>query len=109
MTQKSKVNAKVSVPPRSVFQQRLVGGTTTVGWVVGWLGWLVGWLMFYGRGTTLPETNSQFAPENRQMGPKRKRIVCQPSIFRGYDCFRQGMPFEILLMVQKSQTTTRDV
>ena len=36
------------------------------------------------RSTTLPETN--IAPENR---PSR-RLVFQPSIFRGYVCFREG-------------------
>ena len=40
---------------------------------------------------TLPETNSKFAPENRP-GPKRK-LVFQPSIFRGYVSFREGMFF----------------
>ena len=33
--------------------------------------------------TTLPETNSKFAPENWQ-GPKKETIVFQPSIFRCY-------------------------
>ena len=31
---------------------------------------------------TLPETNSEFAPENRQFDPKGNENVFQPSIFR---------------------------
>ena len=38
---------------------------------------------------TLPEANSEFAPENRP-GPKRQ-LVLQPSIFRGENVsFREG-------------------
>ena len=42
---------------------------------------------------TLPQTNSQFAPENRPFAPKGKDHLNQPSIFR---CklavsFREGM------------------
>ena len=35
------------------------------------------------KGTRDPETNSKFAPENRQKIPKGKAFVFQPSIFRG--------------------------
>ena len=38
--------------------------------------------------TTLPETNI-FAPENRPK-PTRK-VIFQPSIFRGYVSFREGI------------------
>ena len=34
-------------------------------------------------GFTLPETNSNFAPENRPFAPKGNEKVFQPSIFRG--------------------------
>ena len=37
----------------------------------------------------IPETNSKFAPENRPK-PNRK-VVFQPSIFRGYVSFREGI------------------
>ena len=45
--------------------------------------YLVGKIKF-----TLPETNIAVAPENKQ-GPKRK-VIFQPSIFRGYVSFREG-------------------
>ena len=47
------------------------------------------------RKITLPKTN--IAPENRPK-PKRK-VVFQPSIFRGHVSFREGMHFFFLLIV----------
>ena len=48
---------------------------------------------YQGEEYTLPKTNI-FAPENRP-GPKRK-VVFQPSIFRGYVSFREcSCPFLI--------------
>ena len=41
-------------------------------------------------GATLPRTN-MFAPENGP-GPKKK-VVCQPPIFKGYLSFREGIAF----------------
>ena len=64
----------------------ILGGT---GWIVGCLpGTLVdvAHYFFVLVGNALPETN--IAPENGP-GPKRK-IIFQPSIFRGYVSFREG-------------------
>ena len=41
----------------------------------------------------LPESNSHFAPENLKIGllPQKERIVSQPSIFKDYVSFREGI------------------
>ena len=39
-----------------------------------------------------PQKTVQFFPENRPKGPKRKRLIFQPSILKGENVsFREGM------------------
>ena len=70
-----------------IYQMKSFWGGT--GWIVGCLpGTLVDVARYFFVlvGNTLPETN--IAPDNG-LGPKRK-IMFQPSIFRGYVSFREG-------------------
>ena len=52
---------------------------------------VLGGSIFVGLVISLPETNSEFTPENRPS--QKETIVFQPSISRCYVSFREGIIF----------------